>query len=368
MSLKKILVYVCVWQIGIAVCMILGKNILTLREGYLGGGTEVYLENPLLWGRANFDGNHYISIAENGYRYGQHTFFPLYPTLIKTVSHYTHVSEVLAGNSISILSFTFGLFLFSKIVSSEYGPEAAKWSTLALLVFPTSFYFSFVYTEGLFFLLCIGSWYAATKNKWLLACLIGALATYTRLVGTVLILGLALKAVAEKKNKKLVLLPLIGLGVVFYMLDLKALTGDALAFLHEQTLFNQGRSDHFITFFQVIWRYIKITMTFNRLDIEYLRIVLEFIVSIIFFVVHLVLFKKVKLEYSFFSFITFLIPTFTGILVSMPRYVLVCFPVFMYIGKYMAISDQRFRKSIVIGSAILQIIFLCLFSQGYWVS
>jgi Gpi18-like mannosyltransferase len=44
-----------------------------------------------------------------------------------------------------------------------------------LLIFPTTFFFSGVYSESLFLALTVAAFYYARTNRWLLACVLAAL-------------------------------------------------------------------------------------------------------------------------------------------------------------------------------------------------
>ena len=84
-----------------------------------------------LWSFGNFDGVHYLRIAQDGYAY-QYTqvFFPLYPVLIKMVSFITFGNFVVAGLLISNVAFIAGLILFYKLISQNYNRKIAFWSCL----------------------------------------------------------------------------------------------------------------------------------------------------------------------------------------------------------------------------------------------
>ena len=125
-------------------------------------------------------------MARRGYDNLQQAFFPFYSNLIRFLTPYFK-NSTFAGITISTLSFTLGLIILYKLVRLDYPDEIANLTIILLLVFPVSFFFSFVYTEGLFFLLIVGSFYAARRNNWLLAGILGGLASYTRFVGILLL-------------------------------------------------------------------------------------------------------------------------------------------------------------------------------------
>jgi len=128
---------------------------------------------------ANFDGAQYLTLVREGYNTYTQAYFPLYFLLVRAVallfptpnairSHNDMLSAVLVSN----VSFVLGLILFKKYLKTMIPVETHRnASLLFLLLFPTSFFFGAVYTEGLFFFLCIGSLYfLKKKNYWLAEC------------------------------------------------------------------------------------------------------------------------------------------------------------------------------------------------------
>ena len=125
------------------------------QETLVGTGLSYFI-----WSQGNFDGVHYLRIAQDGYAYQfTQAFFPLYPFLVRLISYLTFGNFLVAALLLSNLAFLAGLLLFYKLVKKNYDEKIAFWSCLFLLAFPTSFYFGAVYTEGLFFLLIISSFY-----------------------------------------------------------------------------------------------------------------------------------------------------------------------------------------------------------------
>src|SRR3989344_3663544 len=123
MKTKTIIKYYSIWQLAIIVIAILAPKLLPLRETYLGIGTKTFLQNPLLYSRANFDGNHYIRIAKNGYGYAEEAFFPLYPNIMKLLIPQIK-NDTLTGVIISSVAFLFACishqFLFWRCIYRKF--------------------------------------------------------------------------------------------------------------------------------------------------------------------------------------------------------------------------------------------------------
>lgn len=367
MKFSSILTYFLLWQLAITVIVGFAPTILPLQETYLGGATQSYLATPLLNFRANFDGIHYLSIAEHGYGYAQQAFFPMYPTLIRSIKLF---DPLLTAVLISNICFLLALYVFSKLLRLDYKAPVVKWTIISILIFPVSFFFSAVYTESLFFLLLISSFYMARKQRWLLAGVLGAFAAYTRLAGLFILPALISELIITRNKSVLNWLSvlIIPIGLLIYMYFLNQTTGDPLIFMHVQKLFGQNRSDKIILLYQVYWRYAKMIATVPKMELSFFALILELLTSIIFLVSSIASFFKVRISYALFGILAFALPTLTGTFASLPRYVLVCFPVFVIFGIVLSNSRPLVRTMYIVSSLTLMFIYLSLFSRGFWVS
>ncbi len=328
-----------------------------------------------IWGFANFDGVHYITIAQKGYE-AQFTqaFFPLYPLAIKFFS--ISNSYLISGLFLSNLFFVISLYLLQKLLLNDY-PKGIVYKTLIFfLSFPTAFYFGSVYTESLFLMLTLMCFLALRANNFILAGLIAALASATRIHGIFLMPVLLVEAltVFKKTNFSLKKWDLIKItlgifispmGLIAYMGFLKFKFNDALYFLTAQPAFGAQRSDvPLILLPQVFFRYIKILLTVTPTSFPFFTALTEIFFTVFFLLILVLSFKHVRRSYWIFSFLGFLLPTLTGTLSSMPRYVLICFLLFPFIAQLLG----KFYKFSVLILILLQIIFLSFFIRGYWIA
>lgn len=141
---------------------------------------------------ANWDGGHFKSIVESGYQNFQVVFFPLYPLLVAGLT-FLSIPSLWAGLIISNLSIFIALFFLYKLVLIDYDDYTAKRAILLTLAFPTAFYFGTFYSESLFLLLAVASFYFARKKYWFASLILAGLASVTRLVGLALIAAIALE-------------------------------------------------------------------------------------------------------------------------------------------------------------------------------
>ena len=141
----------------------------------------------------NWDGGHYIGIAQNGYSEKfQYAFFPLYPITINLLNNFVG-NYLLSAVLISIISTFFGLQLLYKLMSLDFDRKIADKVIAGILIFPTSFYFLTAYSEGLFFLLTIAAFYFLRTRKLFWAVVFASLASATRLSGLAVVLGLIIE-------------------------------------------------------------------------------------------------------------------------------------------------------------------------------
>lgn len=313
-----------------------------------------------IWSFGNFDGVHYLGIAKDGYAYQfTQAFFPLYPVLIKFTSTITGFNLVISALLLSNTTFLLGLLVFYKLIKENFNQKTALWACIFLLSFPTSYYFGSVYTEGLFFLLLTSSFYFLSREKILLASMLGAFASLTRLVGVFL-------SVSLNNIKKLSLYPLIivPMGLITYMLYLKVKFDNSLYFLSSQSAFGQGRSTAEVVLLpQVIFRWIKQIFTTSGLTL--FNSVFELTTLIFALILLTIAWKKMNKQWIIFSILSILTPTLTGSLTSMPRYILIAFPIFVVLAQ---IRGDYQKVIILIVFFSLLIISSALFTRGYWIA
>jgi len=338
---------------------------------------------------ANFDGVYYLRIARFGYQQYEQAFFPLYPFLIKIFGLIFNNNYLLSGLFISNLSFFIGLIIFFKYlkqVSTDSGQIQPILTIVFLLLFPTSFFFGAVYTEGLFFLLVIATFYFLDKKNFVLASLTAFLAGLTRINGILLIIPFVVEFIKSfKKNKKPLLLGIFMLtpflGLLTYMFFLQKTTGDSLAFFSAQSVFGPGRSTKLILLPQVFYRYFKILFT-AKANFQYFISFTEVsIFSFVFIILVLDFIKNFKpvlsktkrfkirnyslLSLNLFSFANILLPTLTGSFLSLPRFSLFSLSFFIFLGR---IKNSTVKKTLMIFFGLMHLVFLGFFIQGYFIS
>lgn len=364
------------WIIVLFLILLLSIKFVPLQKEFLGGGLTNYLSNPFLWAWSNFDGEHYLALAQNGYQPLTYFFFPIYPIAIKIFSLVLGSSLfqlLLSGLFVSWLSFLIALIGLFKLIKIDFKENIAKISIILLLLFPTSFYFGSVYTESLFFALVVWFFYFSRNKNYLFAGILSAIATATRVVGIILPLCLLVEMLVNKENifklKNIFSLFLSISGIIIYMFYLKQVTGSYIEFFNTVSIFGEQREAGFITLPQVFYRYIfkilpGLQTTFFPIIFSTL---LEFFVGSAFLGLSVIAFFKSRLSYAMFLALGYLIPTFSGSFSSLPRYVLILFPVYLLLAQFLAK-----RKTLLIAFSLVSFILLsisfALFARGYWIS
>lgn len=373
-EIKIILSLFLIWRLFLFAALLIGFIFVPLAgKNFFGGGLEKYNSYFYILPWANFDGEHYMSIAMQGYKSLEQAFFPLYPLLIYSGSYVlpnTFVTTAAVGLVVSNLALIGSLILLYKLVRLDYSSKVGWITLLIVLLFPTAFYFGAVYTESLFLFLSVGTFYFYRRQYWWIAALFGILACMTRVFGVLLLPALLIDVFIFKQPfKKWYPLMFIPLGLVFYMIYLYQTVGDPLAFYNLQSIIGEHRQKGIILFPQVVYRYLNILFQYQKIDIFLATFLLEFISTLMFFFIPIIgLFKKMRLSYIFYSLVSLLLPTIQGSFSSGGRYVLVIFPVFIMMALMIEKWPKYIQIILLISSSLLLLFFTILFVRGYWVA
>ncbi|RLG35246.1 hypothetical protein DRN97_00335 [Methanosarcinales archaeon] len=325
-----------------------------------------------LWNR--WDAPHYIDIAKNGYTaIGEGSYFivfmPLYPLLIRVLAFFIknyEVSALLISNFASLFA---GFYLY-RLAKIDYPHSTALKSVFYFSIFPTSYFLIAGYTESLFLFLTIACFYYARRGNWITAGVMGMFGAATRITGLILIPALIYeffsqksKSQPERKNvKDALFLCMIGFGFISYLVLNYVVFGDAFAFIEVQRehWFKhlappwEGLSG---ALWSIFWRDPAGKMLVGGAELVF---GLFGLVCIIYAVV-----TKLRPSYTIYMLLTWLAVASTSYWLSMPRYTLSLFPIFILLA---IIGDKRAELHYVMTIAFLLFFsfFLVLFTQGYW--
>jgi len=378
-GIKRIVKTFAIWRLLLFIPLLIGQGI-PFRDGYQ-YTSFLFFTKPdfpissfLLSPLANFDGIHYLSIAGHGYT-DNGRFFPLLPLLIKFFSFGQNGQTVqfISAFLLSNIFFLVSLILLYKIIKEDYQENIAFNTILILMLFPTSFFFVSIYAESLFLVLALLSFYFARKRNWLLASISGILLGLTRPTGLIILPALLVELWQTEKHKAAELIKkswpllLIPTGIVGYAYYCFRKWHDLFFFMNAQGLLNNGReTGKIILFPQTIFRYLKILVSVSPSHHELWVALIELLVFIIALTMLIFAVKKrIKPSYLVYSFLGLLIPASTGTFTGLPRYILILFPLFLTAG---LVFKKKSLLIYAVISIVLSVIFLALFSRGYYIA
>jgi Gpi18-like mannosyltransferase len=364
--MKKLVLIIFIWLITIFSVNKVSARILFDKTSY-----ELPYRTPFAFSLApllNMDARLYLDIACRGYSvrngFDSRVFFPVYPLLIRTLSLNCLLNPVIIGLGVSILSFVGVLFILSKMLKKNI-----RLKTLSLLLFfPTSFFFAAYYTESTFLLFVLLTFWFLDKKKYLPASVFAALASATRLPGIVLAIVIFYEAYMDyRKNKKIhgeiFLAPL---GLIFFSIYNWFSTGSVLTFITSQTYWNRpvGFSAPFYGLIRQAVNVFSGPLSSYDSPFVYPVILIEFGVFVYLLVILYFSYKKIKMSYWIYMLVSFVFILFAGPS-SSPRYALVLFPAFIYLGQ--KLSGLKYLTYLVCSYALF-VFMACLFLRGYWSS
>ncbi|MBV8489093.1 MAG: hypothetical protein JO199_01095 [Candidatus Eremiobacteraeota bacterium] len=330
-------------------------------------GTHVQESRNILlavWGR--WDAVHYIDIAVQGYQGTDMAFFPLFPFLIRIVGSLAG-SHLIAGLLISNASFFFGLLYLYKLLEHEYDRSVARRAIFYVSIFPTAVFFSAVYTESLFFMLTVASFYYMRAHRWWIAGAIGLLAALTRVEGVLLLVPFFIEWYAQYKTDlkrgwvALCAGVLIPAGLAIYMAYLWVLRADPLYFSHVQTHWNRHFAPPWVS---VINAFHKIAIATNGQVVA--NQTLEIAFTLLMIGVLLGGLHRLRPSYIAYMALSILIPMCTSSLMSMPRFALVLFPMFAILARW---GERPWVNNVILAFSLpLLGLFTVLFADWYWVA
>lgn len=357
-------------SLKMVILIILGVKLLTFILGY---ATTYLSQGPappltiLMNQFYQWDSVHYLDIAKNWYlNQGDQliniVFFPLYPLLIRlatTDPSYINFSALLISNLSSVIAC---LYLY-KLAKLDYDDNAAVKAVLFMCVFPTAFFLSTMYTEGLFLALVIASFYYARTGKWWAAGPLAMLTTLTRLAGLVLIPALLAEYLHQKKwNPRKIDLNMAWIflavgGFLIYLGLNSQVTGNPFAFMEIERVHWFQSLDPIRGLQTAFWT------TFNGAIFDALLAVAQIIFACVGLVAILVGVRlRLRPSYIVYLALSWTLIVSTGFWASIPRYVLTMFPMFILMG--FAVPSKKSQYTVAVASLAVMCAFTVIFTLG----
>ena len=337
--------------------------------------------NPL----AHYDGVWFLRVTVQGYPRGQFaTFFPLYPLVVRGAGLLVGHGYELAGIVVSTVFFLAAVALLYGLVQSQFGHRAAFCTVLFLSLFPTSFFFSAVYSESLLLLLSLLCFWCLRRDWLVLAGVAALLATLTRVTGVLLLLPMAMayfgssKRAAGRAWARPAALLLPPLGLLGYCLYLWRAVGDPVAWSTGEsewgrslaapttTVWHATRAGWYAVRYIVSGRpapllqaYPGQVMAFVQHEIAVVNLI-SFL-ALAFAVWALIVgWRRLPHAYTLYAAALVMVPLLQPRaqipLMSMPRFVLCAFPLFISLG--LATERHRLLRAVLVVGSSAALIYL----------
>lgn len=319
-----------------------------------------------------WDTQHYIRIATYGYNnmeieYGNIliVFFPLFPLLIKLFS-FVFQDYLLSGLIVSNISYIVAVYYLYKLVLLDYDKDDALRSVIYLSIFPTAYFLHAAYTESLFIALTVSSFYYARNNRWILSSILGMLSVLTRVTGIIILPILLIEYLYQKQFKKekirrdVLWIFIIGLGFLIYLAINYVVHDDPFKFLEIQKEHWNMRlalptKGLIYSFTSTYWGTPQYGMSMGWLQLVFVIMSLILIIYSFF---------RIRLSYSLYALVNWLVITSTSFWTSTPRFTLTFFPIFIILA--LLGRKKEINYSIMFLSLIFYALFLSLFVGFKW--
>ena len=340
----------------------------------LGAVTDVWARWDSVW---------FLRIAEHGYNAASgaaSAFYPVYPLTVAGLGRVFFGHYVLAGILISLVAAFGSFLLLYQLTEERLGADGARRAVLYLAFFPFALFLQAVYSESLYLLLTLAAFALAERRRFLPAGLAAGLALLTRPTGIALLPALALLAWRERHRLRalgsLAIAPLLFCAYPLYLWQAE---GDPWAFVRAQRLWSRHLSP--AGPFGGIWdglragwagveqlasgshTHVYWTAVQDTDPIRAATINLENLAFLVLFVVLTVIaWRRFGSPYGLFAALSLAIPlcvpSHRWPLLSMPRFGLTIFPLFLAL----AVVGRRPRvhtaivaiSSLLLGVAIVQ--------------
>lgn len=322
--------------------------------------------NALLdvWGR--WDAVHYLQIATRGYEGTDMAFFPLYPLMIRILGRLVG-NHLIAALLISNASFFFGLLFLYKLLEHEYDRSVARRAIFYVSIFPSAFFFSAAYSESLFFMLTVATFYYMRSHRWLTAAVIGFFAAMTRVEGVLLVVPFAIEWCMQywpnlrEHRASLAASALIPVGLFAYMTYLWVLRGDPLYFSHVQINWDRHLAPPWVSLMSAVHKIATASQGQAIADQA-----IQFAFTLFMIAVLVGGWRQLRSSYIAYMALSILIPMSTSSLMSMQRFALVLFPMYAILARW---GDRPWVNNLIVAFSLpLLGLFTVLFADWYWVA
>jgi hypothetical protein len=357
-------------------------------------------------------------------------FFPLYPVGMRAVAWFG-VPPVLAGVLLSTVALALALYGVHRLTTLELArgkscslageriDDAARLAVMLMAFAPMAFFFSAVYSESLYLALSVGLFWSARQGRWMWVGVLGALAGATRSTGLVLALPAVmiylygpredrppdllemgrsrLSAYARYKGvtvrvrpryrlrREALWLALLPVGAILFGSYLALAGGDPLAPLRAQNIW--GR--HFVGPYVGVWDAVKAAFDGARQLLSFQSRHLYFPIvghspsvsaghNLMLFAFLLAaipatvgVLRRLPFAYGAYVVIALALaladPVSSQPLMSLPRFLVVLFPLAIWSGAWLSEHPRLQRPALVLSGGLMAL-FVAQFATWHWVA
>jgi hypothetical protein len=312
-----------------------------------------------------WDAPNYLEVARLGYDPAgdpaRAVLFPLLPLLLRAGSIF--MSGFVAGLLISVaatVAAAVGIYRLARLDGA--GRPIARAAVLAMNIFPTSFAMVPPYTEPVFLALVVWAFLRARRADWVGAGILGLLAGLARLPGVFLLPALLLELRGRSRSPRMLALFLIGFAPIVYLGINWWAYGDPFFFVGVQQR---------VFFVQTVapWAAIKGLITSVETlggDSFWATVYVAPLLALALLGVVLAwtgVSRRGRASYFVYSGFSLLSFASLSWPISVPRYVLGVFPVFLMLG---GLARSRFGTPLAVASVLVLGLLTAEFALGRW--
>jgi hypothetical protein len=335
-----------------------------------------------IWAR--WDSDFFLRIAQHGYNDSSAAFAPLYPALVAVLGRVFFGHYIAAGLVVSLLCCLGAFLLIYSLAERRLGADGAARSVLYLAVFPMALFLQAVYSESLFLLLSLAAFALAERGRFAGAGVVTGLAILTRVAGLALLPALAVLAWRHRERIRALGKLVLALPVAaIYPLVLWQQVGDPFAFADAQDRWHRHLS--WAGPFGGIWH--GLTSTWHGLEQFVVghgtnvpgtnpmhaaaENVQAFAFLVLFIVLTIVAWRRLGTAYGVFAAVSLAIPlsypSSRWPLLSLPRFGLVIFPLFLALAALTA-NRPRLHTAVVACSSVFLGVAVVQWALWQWVA
>jgi len=374
--MKKVIVTIFISKLSIFLVIFLAHSLLPFSYAgyYFNFHFPINASVTLQTAFSTWDGQHYLFLAQKGYHIGEESnrFFPLLPSMIKLLSPILGflISGLFITNFMSAIGLIFFYLLVKEFTKKE---EISYLSLILLLSFPTSFFLSLIYSEGVFLGIITPLFYFLYKKKILYTCLCSFLLPLTRPTGILIIIPLIYLLLNDLwKNRFNLKIPLSFLalvssifGLILYFLIMQKVTGNFMTGIASQ----KNVAGHWQISNILNLKIFLVNIFPQKVFIHgFTNSIIDRVFFLFFLSMLPLIWRKTSLPFFVYSLTFGLIPLF-GSFMSYTRYMLLVFPIFIALG---IIFSQKGKKQFLFPyiylNLLIQTLFLVMHSLNYWVA